>query len=631
MDKYQKILRQYWGYEDFRGIQRDIIESIDNGHDTLGLMPTGGGKSITFQVPALLRGGVCVVVTPLIALMKDQVTHLRKKGILASAVYSGMSHQEILTTLENAVYGGVNILYVSPERLSSELFLAKFSHMNVTLITVDEAHCISQWGYDFRPSYLRIADIRSVKPDVPVLALTATATPLVVDDIQDRLGFKEKRVFRMSFERKNLAYVVRPATDKEAEMLHILKSVNGSAIVYARSRKRTKETSEWLNSNGISSTFYHAGLDPAVKDHRQAEWQNDKVRVMVATNAFGMGIDKPDVRVVIHTDCPDSPEAYFQEAGRAGRDGKKSYAVLLYNSSDNRKLHKRIADTFPEKDYIRQFYDHLADFFQIGIGSGAETMHEFDIEKFCRAFKHFPTHVESSLKILQRAGYLEYDADPDNSPRLRFLLERDQLYMLNNTSPVEEKTITALLRLYGGLFSDYSFIDESAIAIKSGLSKEVVYNTLKQLSRRHIVSFIPRRKMPAVYYTQRREDGCRLMIEPEVYEDRKSSYVERIESMINYATNDSECRSRQLLRYFGETSASDCGQCDVCLALRDDNSQEAESGDARQAILNVLADGCRHHLSELHTLQLPNARLSEALEQLLHEEQIHINGAFIIL
>ncbi len=630
MDKYQKILRKYWGYDDFRGIQREIIESIDKGHDTLGLMPTGGGKSITFQVPALLRGGVCVVVTPLIALMKDQVTHLRKKGILASAVYSGMTRQEILTTLENAVYGGVNILYVSPERLSSELFLAKFSHMNVTLITVDEAHCISQWGYDFRPSYLKIADIRQLKPDVPVLALTATATPHVVDDIQERLNFREKRVFRMSFERKNLAYVVRPATDKESELLHILKSVGGCAIVYARSRKRTKDTSDWLNANGISSTFYHAGLDPAVKDQRQNEWQSDKVRVMVATNAFGMGIDKPDVRLVIHTDCPDSPEAYFQEAGRAGRDGNKSYAVLLYNSSDKRKLHKRIADTFPEKEYIRQLYDDIADFLQIGVGSGAETMHEFDIEKFCRAFKHFPTHVDASLKILQRAGYIEYDADPDNNPRLRFMLERDQLYMLNQTSPTEEKTIDALLRLYGGLFSDYSFIDESAVAIRSGLSKDVVYNTLKHLSHRHIVSFIPRRKVPAIYYTQRREDGHRLMIEPEVYEDRKNSYVERIESMIGYATNNAECRSRQLLKYFGEDTSSDCGQCDVCLANRK-SSKKPGGNSARNAILAILADGQRHHLSELHNLQLPKNQLDEALEQLILEEQIQLQGAYLKL
>ncbi|MBQ4223227.1 MAG: RecQ family ATP-dependent DNA helicase [Prevotella sp.] len=631
MDKYRATLRKYWGYDDFRGIQREIIESIDSGHDTLGLMPTGGGKSITFQVPAMLHEGVCLVVTPLIALMKDQVSHLRAKGILASAIYSGMSHQEIVTTLDNAVFGGVDILYVSPERLASELFLIKLRHMRVSFITVDEAHCISQWGYDFRPSYLRIADIRHIKPEAPVLALTATATPQVVDDIQERLAFKEKRVFRMSFERKNLAYVVRQTTDKQAELLHILSSVPGSAIVYARSRKRTKDTSEWLNACGVSATFYHAGLESGVKDQRQKEWQAGKVRVMVATNAFGMGIDKPDVRMVAHIDCPDSLEAYFQEAGRAGRDGKKAYAVLLYNSSDKRKLTKRISDTFPTKEYVREVYDHLADFFQMGVGGGEGTTHEFDIDKFCRNFHHFPVHVDAALKILQRAGYLEYDADPDNNARLRFMLARDQLYLLENTSPTEERVIDALLRLYGGLFSDYCFIDESAVAYKAGIDSSTVYMTLKGLGKRRIVHFIPRRQMPAIYYTQRREDGHRLMLTRDVYEDRKESYEARIGSMVDYATNDSVCRSRQLLRYFGETRSTDCGQCDVCLTHTPPPSAEQAVNSARERILQLLADHQRHHIAELHGLQLPRQQLDTALQSLLHEEQIHISGAFISL
>ena len=629
VDKYRATLRKYWGYDDFRGIQREIIESIDSGHDTLGLMPTGGGKSITFQVPAMLHEGVCLVVTPLIALMKDQVSHLRAKGILASAIYSGMSHQEIVTTLDNAVFGGVDILYVSPERLASELFLVKLRHMRVSFITVDEAHCISQWGYDFRPSYLRIADIRHIKPEAPVLALTATATPQVVDDIQERLAFKEKRVFRMSFERKNLAYVVRQATDKQAELLHILSSVPGSAIVYARSRKRTKDTSEWLNACGVSATFYHAGLESGVKDQRQKEWQAGKVRVMVATNAFGMGIDKPDVRMVAHIDCPDSLEAYFQEAGRAGRDGKKAYAVLLYNSSDKRKLTKRISDTFPTKEYVREVYDHLADFFQMGVGGGEGTTHEFDIDKFCRNFHHFPVHVDAALKILQRAGYLEYDADPDNSARLRFMLARDQLYLLENTSPTEERVIDSLLRLYGGLFSDYCFIDESAVAYKAGIDSSTVYITLKGLGKRRIVHFIPRRQMPAIYYTQRREDGHRLMLTRDVYEDRKESYEARIGSMVDYATNDSVCRSRQLLRYFGETRSTDCGQCDVCLTHTPPPGTEQAVNSARERILQFLADHQRHHIAELHGLQLPRQQLDTALQGLLHEEQIHISGAFI--
>ena len=631
-DKYQQILRKYWGYDDFRGIQREIIESIDSGHDTLGLMPTGGGKSITFQVPALLQEGVCVVVTPLIALMKDQVVHLRSKGILASAIYSGMTHNEIVTTLDNAVFGGVKILYVSPERLSSPLFLVKLSHMQVSFVTVDEAHCISQWGYDFRPSYLRIAEVRRIKPDVRILALTATATPQVVDDIQLRLGFAEKRVFRMSFERKNLAYVVRNAADKQQELLHILTAVGGAGIVYVRSRKNAKDTAKWLNDNGISATFYHAGLEPAVKDQRQTQWQRDEVRVMVATNAFDMGIDKPDVRIVVHTDCPDSPEAYFQEAGRAGRDGKKSYAVLLYNSSDRRKLRKRIADTFPEKDYICKVYDHLADFFQIGVGSGEGTVHEFDIERFCHAFLHFPVQVDAALKILQRAGYLEYDTDPDNNARLRFLLERDQLYLLEHLTQDQETVISAMLRLYGGLFSDYGFIDESAIALKAGLDNNTVYEVLKALSRRNIVHFIPRRKLPAICYSQRRDDGCRLIISEEVYEDRKKSYEDRIGSMIDYATNNEVCRSRQLLRYFGEHTSSDCGKCDVCQEHRAEDESDKEADTAtRERILGLLAGGERHHLSEVLRLQLPKERVDNALAYLVGEEMISVEGGFLRL
>ena len=408
---YQSLLKQYWGYDDFRGIQREIIESIGSGHDTLGLMPTGGGKSITFQVPALAQEGTCIVITPLIALMKDQVDHLLRRGIRAAAIYSGLTHEEIIVTLENCIFGNVRILYVSPERLSSELFQTKLRHMRVSFITVDEAHCISQWGYDFRPSYLEIAKIRKLVPDAPVLALTATATPAVVKDIQDKLTLKTERtfnVFRMSFERTNLTYVVRHTTDKRKELIHILSSVKGTAIVYARSRRRTKEFSEMLNEAGIPATFYHAGLDTTVKDERQQAWQHDQVRVMVSTNAFGMGIDKPDVRLVIHIDCPDSIEAYFQEAGRAGRDGFKAYAVLLYNDADERKLEKRIADTFPEKDYIRQVYEHLAYFYQIGVGSGYNHTFEFNIDKFCHTFRHFPIQVDSALKILNRAGYIEY-------------------------------------------------------------------------------------------------------------------------------------------------------------------------------------------------------------------------------
>ena len=593
-DKFQSILQKYWGYPDFRGIQRNIIESIASGRDTLGLMPTGGGKSITFQVPALAQEGVCIVITPLIALMKDQVQHLREHGILADAIYADKSRSEILQTLDNAIFGGVKILYVSPERLASEMFQTKLRHIHVSFITVDEAHCISQWGYDFRPSYLQIASIREMKPGIPILALTATATPEVVDDIQERLHFKEKNVFKMSFERKNLAYVVREAEDKQGEMIHILQSVGGSAIVYARSRKRTKEMAQLLSQQGITATFYHAGLDPDVKDQRQKAWQKDEVRVMCATNAFGMGIDKPDVRVVIHIDCPDSLEAYFQEAGRAGRDGQKSYAVLLYNKHDELKLCKRVDDTFPPKELIQDIYEHLAYFYQIGVGSGLGKTFEFDIEKFCVTYKYFPTKVDAALRILERSGYLHYEDNPDGKARVMFLLGRNDLYQLDQLAPSQDAVVTALLRSYGSLFVDLTYIDETMIARQAELTIQQVYFALKSLAARHIIQFIPRRKIPFISYTRDRVDGDKVVIPKEVWESRREQYEKRIKSMIRYAKNDEVCRSRQLLAYFGEENDRDCKQCDVCLA---DKTEEREKELRRKVAENqiIIED---HHIIE---------------------------------
>ena len=593
-DKFQSILQKYWGYPDFRGIQRNIIESIANGRDTLGLMPTGGGKSITFQVPALAQEGVCIVITPLIALMKDQVQHLREHGILADAIYADKSRNEILQTLDNAIFGGVKILYVSPERLASEMFQTKLRHIHVSFITVDEAHCISQWGYDFRPSYLQIASIRKMKPGIPILALTATATPEVVDDIQERLHFKEKNVFKMSFERKNLAYVVREAEDKQGEMIHILQSVGGSAIIYARSRKRTKEMAQLLSQQGITATFYHAGLDPDVKDQRQKAWQKDEVRVMCATNAFGMGIDKPDVRVVIHIDCPDSLEAYFQEAGRAGRDGQKSYAVLLYNKHDELKLCKRVDDTFPPKELIQDIYEHLAYFYQIGVGSGQGKTFEFDIEKFCVTYKYFPTKVDAALRILERSGYLHYEDNPDGKARVMFLLGRNDLYQLDQLAPSQDAVVTALLRSYGSLFVDLTYIDETMIARQAELTIQQVYFALKSLAARHIIQFIPRRKIPFISYTRDRVDGDKVVIPKEVWESRREQYEKRIKSMIRYAKNDEVCRSRQLLAYFGEENDRDCKQCDVCLA---DQTEEREKELRRKVAENqiIIED---HHIIE---------------------------------
>ena len=620
MTNYQSILQKYWGYPDFRGIQQEIIESIGQGKDTLGLMPTGGGKSITFQVPALAMDGVCLVVTPLIALMKDQVQNLRKRGIMAAAIYSGMTRPEIVTTLENCIFGQTKLLYISPERLASELFQTKLRHIKVSFITVDEAHCISQWGYDFRPSYLNIADIKKLKPSAPILALTATATPAVIDDIQERLQFKEKNVFKMSFERKNLTYVVRPTIDKDAEMIHILESVKGSAIVYVRSRKRTKEISDLLEANGIPSTFYHAGLTHSTKDIRQQRWHNDETRVMVATNAFGMGIDKPDVRMVIHYDSPDSIEAYFQEAGRAGRDGKRAYAVLLYDKRDTQKLIKRIDTNFPPKDYILKVYEDLAYYYQIAAGSGYGHTFSFEIEKFCHIFKHYPLQAHSALVILARAQYIEYETDPESRARLMFLLNRNELYRLDDLTQQEDALITALLRLYGSLFVDYTFIDLGLVADYSQIPQQEIYLILKSLSQRRILHFIPESKTPYITYTKNRELPEHMVISKEVYEDRKEEFTKRINAMIAYANDTTTCRSKMLLNYFGEKQDHDCGRCDVCLDNNTNQVAEEKIDPVKYQILNLLADKAPHHITEIARLTLPREQVIAALQALLDEE-----------
>lgn len=624
MMEYKEILRQYWGFSDFRGIQKEIIESIGRGQDTLGLMPTGGGKSITFQVPALSMDGVCIVITPLIALMKDQVDHLLAKGIRAAAIYSGMTRPEIIKTLENTIFGAVKILYVSPERLSSELFQTKLRHMKVSFITVDEAHCISQWGYDFRPSYLTIAALRDLLPGIPILALTATATPHVVDDIQERLKFARKNVFRMSFERKNLSYVVRTTGDKLGELTHILRSVDGSAIVYVRSRKKCKEINELLTAQGFSSTFYHAGLDHLSKDERQKQWQEDRIRVMVATNAFGMGIDKPNVRLVIHMNCPDSIEAYFQEAGRGGRDGQKAYAVLLYNGYDKSKLHKRIAETFPEKDFIKLVYEHLAYFFQIGVGSGRYHTFSFEMDKFCNAFGHSPRLVDSALRIIQRAGYIYYENEPEAAPRLMFLLTRNELYRLNELTPLQDQVITVVLRQYGGVFNDYVFINEERIADIAGLTKQQIYLVLKSLSQRRILHYIPQRKIPFITYLTDRIDGDRLAISKEVYDERKRQFTDRIEAIISYATNDQVCRSRQLLSYLGQPHSPACHCCDVCLEKETDQESDDRMESALDKILALLSDKELHPLNDILQLDIPKRQLDAAIDHLRNEEIIHL-------
>lgn len=622
MTDYKSILKHYWGYDNFRGIQEDIISSIGSGRDTLGLMPTGGGKSITFQVPALANPGLCLVITPLIALMKDQVQNLRKHGIKAQAVYSGMTREEIVIALENCIFGDYKFLYISPERLGTEIFQNKLRSMKVSMITVDESHCISQWGYDFRPAYLKIADVRKLLPDVPVLALTATATPEVVKDIQVRLAFREENVFRMSFERKNLAYIVRRTEDKSGELLHILNQVQGSAIVYTRNRKRTKEISLFLNQHDISATFYHAGLDNKTKDLRQKGWQAGTYRVMVATNAFGMGIDKPDVRLVIHIDFPDSPEAYFQEAGRAGRDGQKAYAVLLYAQSDKTILKKRISDTFPEKDYIRQVYEHINYYYQMAMGDGRGCTFAFNIDEFCQRFKHFPVRVDSALKILTRAGYLEYTDEQDNASRLIFTLHRDELYRMEEHNQDTEKLLRIILRSYTGLFSDYAYINEETLAQRSGLSRQQVYDTLILLTKRHILHYIPGKKTPYIIYTRERQDTNRIVLNKEVYEDRKRSYEKRIQAMLEYAESNDQCRSRMLLHYFGENNEHNCGQCDVCLEKHTSGLKKGEYEDIASDIKNLLNRHPHTPQEVIHALSVPEEKILNVLTYLLSEERI---------
>lgn len=633
-ERFRQLLRQHWGYDDFRGIQLPIIRSIATGRDTLGLMPTGGGKSITFQVPALAMEGLCLVITPLIALMKDQVDNLLQRHITATSIHSGLSHEEIVKRLDNAVHGAYKFLYVSPERLGTDFFLTKLRHMKICFITVDEAHCISQWGYDFRPSYLRISDVRKELPDVAVLALTATATPRVVEDmmhcLQFRLGEDETdfsgHVFRMSFLRKNLSYVVRRAEDKNSELLHILQSVPGSAIVYTRSREGTRDIAKLLKNNGISAIHFHAGLNDVDKDVRQRAWQEGDIRVMVATNAFGMGIDKPDVRLVVHIEMPDSLEAYFQEAGRAGRDGNRAYAVLLYNKADRTKMQRRIPETFPEKEFIRTVYDKLAYFFELAVGDGYQVTYELPLERFCTAFKVFPTHALSAIRILQQAGYVEFREEDDARSRVLFITTREELYRLNHLPPLADAIIRILLRHYTGLFADYAYINEKLLAVEADCTEQEVYDTLVLLTHQRILHYIPRKRVPRLRYLQRRVPHEEVVFSRAVYEERLENYKERISAMTDYTEHDDICRSRLLLAYFGEDLAHDCGCCDVCISRK-----QASRPSARTAILSTLADGKPHRPEEIRYEGFSSEALKDAYHELTAEGRIVLEDGFLRL
>ncbi|HRF68293.1 MAG TPA: ATP-dependent DNA helicase RecQ [Muribaculum sp.] len=557
------ILRKYWGYEDFRPLQEDIITSVLAGRDTLGLLPTGGGKSLTFQVPSMLLPGLTLVVTPLISLMKDQVDNLRDRGIKATYFHAGLTRAEQKLGMDRCRLGKIKILYVSPEKLRSEPFTAQLRQMNVSLIVVDEAHCISQWGYDFRPSYLKIGELRSHFPEVPVLALTASATPEVVDDIMDKLLFRERNVYAKSFARDNLSYIVRNDFDKERQLLRVLGNTVGSAVVYVRSRRRTREIADMLVSSGISADYYHAGLAPEDKNEKQARWKGDEVRVMVATNAFGMGIDKPDVRVVVHFDLPGSLEEYYQEAGRAGRDGKPAFAVLLTAKTDKARLTRMVTDAFPDKELIRRVYEMAGNFVNVAVGSGYDKVFEFNFDLFVKTYDLPPLPARSAMHLLTQAGYFEFIEEVTMQSRVMIIAYKDELYDVR-LDDEGDRIFNILLRSYTGLFADFVYVNESLIARRADVDEQKVYETFLALSRMKILQYIPRKTTPYLYYTTSRELPKYVVMPTAVYEDQRRRLEKRIEAMKKFAFAVDECRVSLMLRYFGEKSVSPCGKCDVC-------------------------------------------------------------------
>ena len=617
-----ETLRRYWGYDSFRPLQSEIVTSALSGHDTLGLMPTGGGKSITFQVPGLMMEGVTIVVTPLISLMKDQVDNLKRRHIKAVTFHSGMTRHEHTVALERLINGGAKFLYVSPERLRNDNFLSLLRGLKVSQIVVDEAHCISQWGYDFRPAYLNIKKLRKVKPDVAILALTATATPEVARDICEQLEMRDPAVYRMSFTRDNINYIVRPAETKIYEVFHILSRTQGSSIVYVRSRKRTVEISEYLSSAGISATAYHAGLDYELKEKRQNSWQMGETRVMVATNAFGMGIDKPDVRVVIHYDMPPSLEEYYQEEGRAGRDGKRSYAVLLTSKRDQALMRRRVTESFPDREIIRKIYERICNVLNVSLGEGYGLLKEFDIEKFCDLFGYQERQCRSAIHLLQQAGYLEYMEEGDRGSRVMMTCHRDELYDLHGVSPRTERVLTGILRTYTGLFTEYVNINESSMARNLQLSEREIYESLLELGRMKILSYIPRSRIPLIYLPTSREEPRYIEIGKKIYEDRRATMSRRVEAMLSYAYDSHECRENRMIRYFGEERETGCGHCDVCRSRRDNGKVSLKEMIGKiWAYLEEKPSGVDIRILE-QEIKAPEGMIREALSYLGNEGYI---------
>ncbi len=586
----RNILIRYWGHSTFRPLQEDIIRSVLDGRDTLALLPTGGGKSICFQVPALAREGVCLVITPLIALMKDQVMNLKKKGIKASAIYSGMHPNEIQMALDNCAFGEEKFLYLSPERLQNENFLQALQKMKINLIAVDEAHCISQWGYDFRPPYLQIFEIRKYLPGIPVLALTATATIDVIADIQQKLGFAKENVFRKSFERKNLTYVVVKEEDKLGRLLRIFNKVKGTGIVYVRNRRMTTEIARFLQKNKISAGYYHAGLDMKTRESRQEAWMKEEIRVMVTTNAFGMGIDKPNVRTVVHMDLPDSLEAYFQEAGRAGRDEKQSYALLLYQETDLARLRQNLDSTYPPVEVIRNVYRSLGNYYQIPVGSGKDSSFDFDLSDFSKQAGLSPLIAYNSLKFIEKEGYISMNESLGNPSKVHIYASREDLYRFQVENRTIDPFIKLLLRSYSGILSGFIMLNEQELARRGGMEAGEVVKMLNFLQNNHILTYAPRKDKPQLIFLVERLDTANLSISPENYNERKKVAMAKIQSALDYVSSDDFCRSEFLLKYFGETSTHRCGKCDVCRQRNKVELNDLEFNQLRQKIKTLLLD-----------------------------------------
>lgn len=613
MNSPEEILKKHWGYDGFRPLQREIIESVLGGHDTLGLMPTGGGKSLTFQVPALILPKLTLVVTPLVSLMKDQVDGLKARHIPAAFIHSGMTFREKNLAMERCRLSKVKMLYVSPEKLNSESFLDELRFIQVSLLVVDEAHCVSQWGHDFRPSYLKIAEVCRLFPDVPVLALTATATPAVKADIVESLRLKDVTVFSLSFRRDNLSYIVRYTENKPAHLLKVIQAVRGTKIVYVTSRNRSKELADYLRSNGISAEFYHAGLPPEEKTRRQNDWKNGILDVIVATNAFGMGIDKADVRAVIHYDIPPSIEQYYQEVGRAGRDGKHSWAVALVSVPDRGVLTRRLNEAFPPRDYIKDIYDKACAFMGVAMGDGFNTTHDFNLPLFCTRHDLRPNPTRSALNILARSGLIEYTEDIRSSARVTMTVRKEELYGLK-LDETTEKVFDRMLRMYTGIFSDYVNISEAVIAKSSGVTEQDVYEALLKLSRLKVIHFIPRRETPYIYFPTSREDKGHILIPKTVYEERREQMRLRIRSMVDYMYGTDKCRSAAILEYFGEKDVEDCGRCDVCRSRK----QKGGSPDTGAVTLeDSIRYLCRNGNSLSYIIgQFPPAKRDEVIGKL---------------